>query len=161
MFLIFTILIGRNDCRWAVECSNDNRSCLLPLLECSQLHRITVTCLNAHAWREFGPFQRKWHNYWEKNPGGDRHNCWNYGSGNVWKVSAQANSSYKARKKPCLEYKLVYNSETPIDITEDKLKKLATVQYDRYKKALGVPRSTPNAAIVMRDYCNGLLVNKD
>ena len=37
-----------------------------------------------------------------------------------------------------------------MDISEESLKKIVTVQYDVYKKALGVPGSTPNIAITMK-----------
>ena len=51
--------------------------------------------------------------------------------------------------KPCSESKLLYNSETCFNMSEEGYKKLQMSQNSLYKKALGVPQSTPNSAIIL------------
>ena len=51
--------------------------------------------------------------------------------------------------QPCFESKLLYNSETWFNISEEGYKKLEMSQNSLYKKSLRVPQSTPNSAIIL------------
>ena len=49
--------------------------------------------------------------------------------------------------KGCLDSKLLYNAETWAKLKTTHMTKLETVQNNFYKRLIGIPRGTPNAAI--------------
>jgi len=47
----------------------------------------------------------------------------------------------------CLDTKLLYNAETWINLTKSDVKKLEVIQMSFYKRLMGLPGGTPNAAV--------------
>jgi len=50
--------------------------------------------------------------------------------------------------RACLDTKLLYNAETWINITKGDVKKLEVIQMNFYKRLIGLPGETPNAAVM-------------